>query len=290
MRFRPKINYIPKPLKNRFLYLLFLTALFGLAACDFSGGNNAETLLIESLEYELDTIQRKAQNDSGQIYLSLRVEDFIINGPQDDRLKGLQGKIRERLIRNNLNFEGEFTNYGVLYDSLNLEYLRLLKGDYPPVEAWYLSQSLKVPYNQNGLFCLLSAHESFTGGSHSNTFLDAQVYRLNDTLQLPLDSIIRFNRADELRNLSEAYFRNTFGIEETESLEAAGFWFKDNVFQLAETFWLDTNGLHFHYNENEIAPYLKGDFYLNIPYDDLQSILKAPYILNSIREEPNPDS
>lgn len=255
--------------------------LFVSGSCDFSSARNEEVLLIESLGYELDTLKREALNDSGQVYLSLNVEDLVITGPEDQRLKGLQERIRQRLISNNINFEGSFSQYGAIHDSLVQEYVRLMQGDFPPVEAWFIKQSLKVPYNENGLFCLLSYHESFSGGSHSNSYLDAQVYRLNDTLLLVLDSLLQTNSRPELVALSEAYFRNTYGLNETESFEEAGFWFEDNRFELPESFWLDTTGLHFHYNENEIAPYLKGDFYLTIPFNTLQGILKAPYILNS---------
>jgi hypothetical protein len=251
--------------------------LFGLLySCD---SPPKEKLRPQSIAYELDTLNRVYPEDSSFHWLEMNIVDLKLISNGDSLIENIADTIHQQLILNNLNSDLNPNSYEGLFEGLSTEINQLLAEGTSFLVPWRIEQSVHVDLNHNGLFGYHSFHGSFTGGAHGNTFSDAGLYRLRDGARLSIDSLLSPGSKAELLLIAEGAFRQNYGLGETASFEEQGFWFEDDVFRLAETFTYDTTGLHFHYNTYEIAPYAKGSFYIDLPYDYILPLLKPEYHL-----------
>ena len=91
-------------------------------------------------------------------------------------------------------------------------------------------------------------------------------------MKLTLEDII--SDKQQLTGLAEKKFREMKNMGETDSLKDAGFWFDGNKFALSENFGVTETGLLFFYNPYEIAPWAMGSTELEIPFEEIQTLLK----------------
>lgn len=265
----------------RYLSAIFIFSL--LWSCD---SKPKEKPRPQSIAFELDTLKMTYPEDSADFLLSMHIQDLKLLPNGDSIVSNIADSIKRDLLLNNLNSDFEADSYKALFEGISTEVQRLKSEGIAIIRPWKLEQSVSVNLNQNGLFGYYSFHGSYTGGSHGNTFSHAALYRLSDGQGLSIDSLLLPGSKAELLIIAEAVFRQNYGLGETKSFEEEGFWFEDDEFRLAETFTYDTTGLHFHYNTYEIAPYSKGDFFIDLPYDYILPLLKTEYHL----EQPsNPD-
>ena len=66
-----------------------------------------------------------------------------------------------------------------------------------------------------------------------------------------------------------------------EGLVEKGFFNIEDIFP-NNNFWLDDKGIHYAFNQYEIAPYVMGVIEIDIPYEDLKDILKAENVIDKI--------
>ncbi|HMM17714.1 MAG TPA: RsiV family protein, partial [Petrimonas sp.] len=64
-----------------------------------------------------------------------------------------------------------------------------------------------------------------------------------------------------------------YNVSVPDSLISLGFFNLDEVFP-NNNFWLDNEGIHYSFNQYEIAPYSMGVINVDIPYGDLSAVLK----------------
>jgi len=259
----------------RYLPLFLLSIL--LFSCD---PPIEEKPSLQSLDYKIDTIQKQAKLDRGDVYFEFYIENIQLKGEKDSLLVAIEDSIQKHLLTANINFAAQVHSYQALFDSISAEYQRLLKSDYPPYSPWDLSQSLRIVHNGNGVFSYESTHGAFTGGAHPNRFSQSQFIRLKDGRDLPLDSLVIAGKMNDLLDLGEQLFRNEYQLSELSPLNDAGFWFDENQFRFPENFTMDSLGLHFHYNAYDIAPYAMGHFFVDIPDKYLSEFIKPQYLLN----------
>jgi hypothetical protein len=88
---------------------------------------------------------------------------------------------------------------------------------------------------------------------------------------ISLDEIVREDAHEALRQLVAAKLRDFMGIEKTVPLSQGGF-FTDEA-EITENFFLTSEGLGFHWDPYEIAPYAAGPIEIIIPYDELAEAL-----------------
>ncbi len=83
---------------------------------------------------------------------------------------------------------------------------------------------------------------------------------------------------EQLKIMAEEQFRFSYELLEDENLEDAGFHFLDGEFYLTENFAFTDFGLLFYYNVYEVAPYATGPIAVELPYDDLENILRTKWL------------
>ncbi len=102
---------------------------------------------------------------------------------------------------------------------------------------------------------------------------------------ISLDECFNEGYETELNNIAEKIFREQNKIPAGTDLNAAGFWFEDNKFEVSDHFAILNKGLLFYYNAYEIAPYAFGPTELIVPYNEIKKIISADgpigsYVIN----------
>ena len=256
-----------------------LLAAFFVTSCKQSGELRFDNISLE------DKVYLFPDNDTTKPFAQVTI-DYTY----PDRFNN-----RDDLARLQEIFNGTFFNnqtYGPLLpnDALNRyleeytkEYRELgndyyeemgnLEGDNQPSWYWYqLNKSNEVLYHDDALLSYSVNHSTYTGGAHGS--LQALYYTidLNNLTTITEEDIFTPNYYHILTdkiidNLMEKYEVNT-----PEELLNQGF------FDITEivpngNFWINNEGIHYIYNQYEIAPYSMGPIEVTIPYEDIESII-----------------
>jgi hypothetical protein len=82
---------------------------------------------------------------------------------------------------------------------------------------------------------------------------------------------------DTLTALVERHLRADRGLGPDDDLEAAGFWFPEQGFTLPDNLGITAEGVVFHWDAYEIAPYSMGPIDVTVPVEDLAGIIDRKY-------------
>ena len=111
----------------------------------------------------------------------------------------------------------------------------------------------------------------FTGGAHGSSYLANVLFSKETGEILKLKDFV--SDKSKLTKIADKYFRKVVEIGSTDDLEEAGFWFTKG-FELNENFYFEGNNMVFVYNQYEIGPYSMGIISVEIPFREINSILK----------------
>ncbi|WNJ20602.1 DUF3298 domain-containing protein [Pontibacter sp. G13] len=109
--------------------------------------------------------------------------------------------------------------------------------------------------------------ETYTGGAHPNHETHYATFNAANGKKLKIGEIVRDTA--NLNNIAEPYFREAVDIAKDLPLMESGFSFDQNKFQVPNNFGMVQEGIIFHYNPYEIAPYAAGEISFLVPYDAL---------------------
>ncbi|ATO18722.1 hypothetical protein BS636_03105 [Acinetobacter sp. LoGeW2-3] len=130
------------------------------------------------------------------------------------------------------------------------------------------------PGNPLATVVLNSTH--YLGGAHGSTAQNYYNFDLDSKKLIKLDDIVLPKQKAQLEAKAHEVFK-TWVIDSQLATDVAEYeqaW----KFKLTDNFFLTKQGLALQYAEYEIGPYVVGLPRLNIPYSDLQGILKPEYL------------
>ncbi len=137
----------------------------------------------------------------------------------------------------------------------------------PPWEA-YLNQSI---YRQDEqLLSIGTTTEIFSGGAHGYKNLSFLNFDPKTGEQLSWKDIF----TPEFKKYAERRFREEHKIPAEDNINSTGFWFENEAFHLPANIGFTDEQVILIYNSYEIAPYADGDFYMEIPMEEVRPFLK----------------
>jgi len=140
--------------------------------------------------------------------------------------------------------------------------------------GWYYKGDARVLLTSDSLISIQADADVFTGGAHgmfSTSFINLDPK--TGALYL-LDSFLKPGYQSFLNQLGEEEFRKELDMSDTTTLDAAGFEFPENRFQLNENYGFRKEGIVFVFNSYEIAAYAMGTTEIIIPYERLKDWFK----------------
>ena len=184
-----------------------------------------------------------------------------------------------RELRRRLN-SGAATDAPPLYaapESILSARIAAFEKPLPNEAPWFDSTYAKVERFAPGALTISIFQFWYGGGAHPNT---TRVYAVLDPAtarEVPLDSVLVPGGREKLVPLVERAFRKVRGMPPDSSLTTAGFWFK-GPFELTPNWGFVKEGVVFHYNSYEVAPYAMGPTPAVVPYADLPGIVRPSYL------------
>lgn len=169
------------------------------------------------------------------------------------------------------DFKARLVDQALRYDSAYVEYINEFAD--ASFLLWYLKINYVILRNDGRLLTICYLYSDYMGGAHG---ISNYHYQNVDTRRgkiLSVDDIVvdmaAFYGKAESAFKAELARRQNGGDGE--------FRFSDNQFTLPQEFGLGSKGLLLHYNVYEIASYAQGDILVEIPYSELQSVLKRKW-------------
>jgi len=180
-----------------------------------------------------------------------------------------------REIRRRLNAGAAHDSLPVFADPDSLLAGRIAAFEKPlPNDApWFDSTYAQVEMFLPGALTISTFNFSYMGGAHPNT---NRVYAVLDPATaraVPLDSVLVSGARARLLAEAERAFRQGRGMTPDSSFAAAGFWFKEG-FELSPNWGFVREGILFHYNSYDVAPYAMGPTDALVPWPALEGIVR----------------
>ena len=262
----------------RFIAILF-SMLIAFYACDNPSSPGAEThegeIQTGGISYKVNTIDKtigSCDADTGCLRLSFSILEWE-NLPVNFNDKQLLKWTNERMF-SFWQTDTVYSGMDALLNTVIKEYANLAKDSSDRIE-WVFERNMEVIENNKAYFTLLFSETSYAGGAHPNSFEFYKSFNTATGQPNRLEEMFTPMFETQLTKMAEGIFRAQKKITPTEDLEKAGYWFDNGEFKLPlKNYCLTANGLLFHYNSYEIAPYAEGSTTIVIPWDKLVKLMK----------------
>jgi hypothetical protein len=148
-----------------------------------------------------------------------------------------------------------------------------------------LDSKVNVLRQDSSLVNLEYTGYQYSGGAHGSTFTRYINWDVLGRKKIELESLFKPGFEAELNKVAERIFRKQENLTATASLKD-NYFFKDDKFALNKNFLITPIGLKFLYNQYEIKPYAAGQTSLEVPYEQIKTLLRpgtvtARYINNA---------
>ena len=156
---------------------------------------------------------------------------------------------------------------------------RLPKGEIPAWYWYYMSNTNKIMFQSDSLLSYAVEYSDYTGGAHGSYAITYTNIDLNNLVTITEEDLFIPNYKKPLTEIILQQLMKTNNVSSPDSLLEIGF-FDINDIEPNNNFWLDNNGLHYSFNQYEIAPYAMGVIDVAVPYNELTAILKPQSPIN----------
>lgn len=174
------------------------------------------------------------------------------------------------------NFMQQYTeDYQSLSNSYYDEVKRLPQDSSGPMWYWYyMNLTNRIAYESNTLLSYAIEHSTYTGGAHGSLRVTYTNIDLNNLTTISEEDIFAPNYQKALADIIVNRLMIQYNVSTPEGLLENGFFNIEDIFP-NNNFWLDEEGVHYAFNQYEIAPYVMGVINVDIPYEDLKEILNT---------------
>ena len=174
-------------------------------------------------------------------------------------------------------------NYKKEYKSLSETYYEEIKqlpeGNTPMWYWYYMSLHNEILFQNDALLSYAVHYSDYTGGAHGSYNIVYSNIDLQNLTTIAEEDIFVPNYQKTLANIIINRLMIQNDVSTRDGLLEIGFFNVDEIFP-NNNFFLDDEGVHYAFNQYEIAPYVMGMIEVNIPYEDLREILKPNSIID----------
>lgn len=148
-----------------------------------------------------------------------------------------------------------------------------LEGESKPSWYWYeLQISNEILFEDNNVLSYSVTHADYTGGAHGSLNVLYFTIDLNELTTITEENIFKPNYYKFLTTKIIENLMKKYEVDTPDKLINEGF-FDINEIAPNNNFWVNNEGVHYIYNQYEIAPYSMGPIEVTIPYEDIKSII-----------------
>ncbi len=238
----------------------------------------------ESISYQMKYFSRTSGNcDSlSNNCVSVKAEyPQFRSAVQSGASDSLNNLVRELI--NSPVFEKKNNSLEELSSYLIDDYAKIKKRFPDSPIVYQLERNVNVILNQAGIVSLEYSEDSFLGGAHPNSI--RKFFNINSETggRILLSELLIKNYKTELNRIAEKKFREARNLKPDEEFDKAGFWFRDNKFELTSNYLITKTGLTFFFNDYEVAPHAVGPTEITIKYGEIGNLINPDGLLNGLQ-------
>lgn len=147
-----------------------------------------------------------------------------------------------------------------------------LEGKTPQWYWYYMYNSNKILHRHDSIISYAVEYADYTGGAHGSYRVTYTNIDLNELATISEEDIFIPDYYNPLTKKIVNRLMQDHNVTEPDSLLRRGFFAVEDIMP-NNNFWLNEEGIHYAYNQYEIAPYASGVIEVTIPYSDLTDIL-----------------
>ena len=234
----------------------------------------------QALGYEMKTVEKIYQADgaAGENKTSFRVSYPVFSdGEHAETFNSyLLGWIADSSAVNAAPDDSGNITIEQLADEFFAEYESVQK-EFSVSWPYQFDLDGSVLLNRSGLLTVDLSYYAFTGGAHGNSYTQFFVFDAVKGTRLGLDDVFVQGFEERLNKLIDSRYREMKGLTAADRLDGEKGMLFDNVIEFNSNFALTGQGVSFFYNNYEIAPYAVGPTTIDLPYGDLENILKPQF-------------
>lgn len=253
------------------VFVIVLVSAF-VAGCSLRSGPARHLL-----EYTERRQERKLGNcDSvGRGCVTVTLRDPVVSAPASSPLRdSLEAYIRTFLYTNPQNGE-TLTGIEALAESTSAQY-RDLTRRFPDYRIdWYLDREVQVLTDSGGIVSLRCNQSLFLGGAHPLTTVTLVSFEASSGRRLGAGDMIEPGSEQAFARVLESAFRKARNLPAAGDLKGEGFWVEPGKFPRSLNVGVRADGLLFHYDPYEVAPYAMGPTEVFVPFSDLVGMVPA---------------
>lgn len=277
--------------KTRYIfYLLFFLALVPGVLTNCKGGGKSSKIKFDSILVE-QHIPLLQENDTTLPFADVNVSFvYPVKFRDSESLARLQ-QIFLGTFFGDSNYDSYLpqeamdryiAEYTERYQSLSNYFYEdkvSIEGKMPAWYWYYMSNSNKILFQSDSLLSYAVEYSDYEGGAHGSYQITYTNIDLNDLVTLTEEDLFIPGYFKPLTEKIIAQLMDTYEVSSPDSLLMQGFFTLDNIMP-NNNFWLDEEGIHYSYNQYEIAPYSMGVIDVSVPYSELTDILLPDGIIS----------
>jgi hypothetical protein len=136
---------------------------------------------------------------------------------------------------------------------------------------WEYDEAILPEHRTPAVTVISRSREYYLGGAHGMREKAYFVFSPGEPKQLKISELIREGAGPELRRLTEDALRDYGKLKKGEPLSAGGF-FEDSA-AAPDNFFITSQGLGFHWDPYDIAPYAMGPIEVILSYEQIKGLL-----------------
>ena len=160
-----------------------------------------------------------------------------------------------------------------------------LGGKETPSWYWYyLNLNNEILFKDANILSYSVEYSDYTGGAHGSYRVLYYTVDLNEISTISQEDIFKPNYQKFLTSKIIEKLMEKYKIDSPEKLIEEGFFDIDDI-SPNNNFWMNDKGVHYIYNQYEIAPYSMGPIDVSIPFEELTSIIIPESIAGKYMEK-----
>ena len=226
----------------------------------------------ETLTFSTQTWEQKSKLPCKEVCTQVKIKVPFAN---DD------SKVAKSVNQHILNtvkevvYFGENPNKSATYPEITQSFITAyedMKKQFPAETiGWEALIEGKKTYQNEALVAIQIGYYNYTGGAHGYSGIKSiLINKDNGTLHTPQTL---FKDLPKFKKFAEKAFRKHFEIADHYTINATGFMFNEDKFELPNTLIFNEKGLILYYNTYEISSYTNGPKQLFLPYTKIKDYL-----------------
>lgn len=173
-------------------------------------------------------------------------------------------------------------DYKARYESLSNSYYEdkaRLEGEMPAWYWYFMNKSNRILFQSDSLLSYAVEYNDYEGGAHGSYRILYTNIDLKEVNTISEEDLFVPDYYKPLTQKILHHLMNQYKANEPDSLLMRGFFTIEDIVP-NNNFWLNEEGIHYTYNQYEIAPYSMGVIDVTVPYSDLTDILVSGSIIS----------